>query len=368
MHGIFYLAKLSRHSQTAGCPAVSGVAEPMTSEAFPYVPENSSSSGIWRILTPGQLAIPKPPATKSAHKTKKMPIQADLPSIAQRRAAFIQQGRAQNQASLGMLQPPVSYVSEWNRFTAWVTLQPVLDSSNFITRENVDAYFSRVIASRAGAAGTIRVSVSAIQWYQRNRAPYNATPFKVENAVVLEALRTQKAPRISAGNPGSDPSTGLKDIIPTSDMVKVMDVLYKGDREDWANAAFNFSWGWNQGVRGASNRKLCLKDLNLSHGFGPEEEGDLSRALLLVLRPGDVHKDRHDTARQVCSWRHKNWKLCSVLATACAVISTLRDLGPSLNFKKPSKNQPAKWWDIPVIDWEDYNGKYLANTDTYCIH
>ena len=67
--------------------------------------------------------------------------------------------------------------------------------------------------------------------------------------------------------------------------------------------------------------------------------------------------DRHDTCRQVCAWRHKNWKLCSVLPLAIKVIRTLRHKGNEIVFRQPDKSVPAEWWDIPLIDWEDYSCK-----------
>ena len=95
----------------------------------------------------------------------------------------------------------------------------------------------------------------------------------METDTVKLALRAQKSRNLSAGSAGADPSIGLKDIIPISDIVKVSDVLLKGDRPDWTEAFFNFNWGWNQGLRGASSRKLELKDLNWSDGFGPGAVG-----------------------------------------------------------------------------------------------
>jgi hypothetical protein len=52
--------------------------------------------------------------------------------------------------------------------------------------------------------------------------------------------------------------------------------------------------GYNSAAsRGASSHVFEAADLNLSRGFGPERSGPLSRALMLVLRRGDVHT-KHD--------------------------------------------------------------------------
>ena len=46
---------------------------------------------------------------------------------------------------------------------------------------------------------------------------------------------------------------------------------------------FILTWGLNSALRGASNRKLKFKDLNLSCSFGAEDIGPLARCSLLVL-------------------------------------------------------------------------------------
>ena len=105
----------------------------------------------------------------------------------------------------------------------------------------------------------------------------------------------QKALQLSAGSAGSDPSKGLKEPMSIQSQIRCSDVLYRANLAGWDDGLVSFSWGLNQGVRGASNRKLTLKDLNLIDGFGPEESGDLSKALLLVLRSGGVHKGKYST-------------------------------------------------------------------------
>ena len=75
-----------------------------------------------------------------------------------------------------------------------------------------------------------------------------------------------------------------------------------GQCSDWADASVNFAYGHNGAIRGASNRKLSFSDLNISYAFGPEREGPLQRALMIVIRQGDCHKDRHESDQQVCFW------------------------------------------------------------------
>ena len=94
--------------------------------------------------------------------------------------------------------------------------------------------------------------------------------------------------------------------------------------------------GMNGAVRGASNRVFTYCDLNLSFGFGPEPFGRLARALLFVHRPGKLHKDRQETAHQVCVWRHIHWLLCSIFSTAMQVIWKLSQ-NTTINFLHRNK-------------------------------
>ena len=257
-----------------------------------------------------------------------------------------------------------SYTNEYNRFVAWVQSEPDLgpdEGGSLLTRDNIDHYFTRVIASRTGVPNTINRIVASLEWYAWNRDHVGATPaFIVKSPLVKQAQVTQKAFNIASGgtaNPGSDPHKGLKDILPLSSRILFMRHIYR-DRRDWGPASVNFNWGHQGAIRGASSNKMGFCDLNVSFGFGPMEG---EPATGLVARRGPVHKDRHETDKQVFVWRHKNYLLCSVFATAAYVIQKITE-NPTLNFLHPNKNERASWWDIPLIDWNNYNGECA----TYC--
>jgi hypothetical protein len=287
---------------------------------------------------------------------KKMATQANLHTVQQRQAALLL--NTQLRLNLQSLQENTTacstYAGEFKKYENWVKEQNELLDDPLFSRENIDHYFTRKIAYKKGKPDTARKVVSSLQWYCNYR--YNATAFTVESPLVLDALKVQKARGESTGNPGSDPIRGLKDGVPESDRVLMMTYIYKS-RNDWDTAALNFAWGYQGAIRGASNRKLVFSDLNMSHGFGPEKEGPLGRALMLVMRQGALHKDRHDKDKQVCAWRHRRYVLCSVLATSLRVIWTLRKRGDTINFLRPNQRVRADWWNIPVIDWDEYNGK-----------
>lgn len=284
------------------------------------------------------------------------------------REAILATARANNAEFVRTLQGcDKTYINEYTRFCKWVTDQPSLETIQvpFITRTNVDHYFSLVIAKKKGIRNSISRVKSALQFIAKHRERVGEG-FLVSSPIVEEALLAQKVHQSAVGgvaNAGTDPHKGLKDILPLSDKLLIMIYIY-ASREDWGPAGVNFCWGQNGAVRGASNRKLKLCDIRLSFGFGPEESGRHARAILLIMRRGNVHKDRHETDDQVCCWRHKHYVLCSVFATALYVISSVT-LNPTLSFLHPNKKARAPWWEVPLIDWEEYSEASNSTREIY---
>jgi hypothetical protein len=76
------------------------------------------------------------------------------------------------------------------------------------------------------------------------------------------------------------------------------------------------------------------------------------------MHKGKLHKDRHETDKQLCCWHHKSYKLCSVFSTAAYVIWSLAQKPNILFLHENKKEECASWWDIPLFDWDVYNGEY----------
>ena len=263
-----------------------------------------------------------------------------------------------------------TYTYEYNRFCKWIDSQPNLGpdaQGSCLTRENVDHYFTRVIATRRGNKNSLGKAVWGLEWYAKNRDHIGATPkFIVRSPAVEQAILSQHAFNEQSGGtakPGSDPHKGLKDILPESSRLRFMQHIYR-ERNDWGPAAVNFTWGHNGAIRGASCNKIGYCDLNHSDGFGPKLG---EPAVGLVCRSGKVHKDRSETDKQVFVWRHKEYLLCSVFATAAYVIHQITE-NPDIDFLHADKNERAPWWDTPLIDWSNYNGEFqrIANCVNYC--
>lgn len=174
----------------------------------------------------------------------------------------------------------------------------------------------------------------------------------------IEIQQERYLQQLEGATSNKDPHADLKDVIPISDRTKLMNYIYRYRNDDWAEACLSFTWGQNAAVRGASVRKLTFSDLRLSRGFGPQQDGDGARALMLVLRKGRAHKDRFTTAKQVCCWPHKEFECCSVLATALAFIYKLRQIDNDLKVKKQRGGRRPLWWDYELLDWIKYDGKF----------
>lgn len=270
---------------------------------------------------------------------------------------------AAREANIALIQakkPDKSYTSEYRRFCKFVDAQDELHTTEeglYITRANIDHYFTRVISRRKGIRNVVRRALSGIRWYAKNREYIMANPpFDVDSVDVEAAFAAQKvfmSLAVGGTSTGSDPHKGLKDIFPVSDKLLFMRHLYRL-RPDWGPGGINFNWGQNAAVRGHSILQLLLCNLNISFGFGPEDFGPHARALLIVLQKGNIHKDRHETDDQVCCWRHKFYELCSVFSTALYVIFCVTK-NPTLNFLHPERLQGAPWWGIPLIEWASYS-------------
>jgi hypothetical protein len=263
-----------------------------------------------------------------------------------------------------------SYTCEYTKFVKWVKNQPTLATQEepFLTRTNVDHYFSRVVSCRFGCLNSINRVVNALDWHAKNKEHVGKDPpFLCKSVAVTSALVTQAVFNNAGGGTGhrgSDPHLGLKDILPRSDFIRIMKYIYSV-RNDWGPASISFTWGMNGAIRGASNRVLKYADINISSSFGPGREGEDTRAILLVHRKGLLHKDKHTTDKQVCVWRHVDYVLCSVLSTALHVIFSLMQ-NPDISFFHFDRDERADWWDTPLIDWEDYSGECARRF--YCTY
>jgi hypothetical protein len=105
-----------------------------------------------------------------------------------------------------------------------------------------------------------------------------------------------------------------------------------------------------------------MSDLNLSYGFGPESSAPRNRTLLLILRKGDLHKERHTTTKQVGVQRPRDYRQCAVFATGILFIFRLRKLEHRFNFHHLDPDVRNAWWDIPLTETMTYDEESSEST------
>jgi hypothetical protein len=236
----------------------------------------------------------------------------------------------------------------------------------YINRKSIDEYFERAVVRRPGKKSHIGRVSSALQWAynsvekeSRKNEPFTVVSARTKGAVDQQDINIFSGVIDSGDKAGTDPHKGIKDIMPMSDKLKIMRCIHES-RNDWGSLSTSFTWGNNAAVRGASSRKLVYADLNLTRGFGPEKEGDMSRVLLLILRRGrGIHKDNFTTDKQVGSWRHRHYIMCSQFTTALHVINDLRN-NSTINFHHVEKSERAPWWDTPLVAFDEVDEESKA--------
>ena len=255
-----------------------------------------------------------------------------------------------------------SYTTEYKRFVKFVKEELDIVEPPFITPRTVDEYFTRTIPGRKGGKEHMSRIPNALMFYynyrenviriekQRAGHPVELLNGKIKDRPrVKNALEAQESLYEPEGN--GDPHKGLKDILTTDKIERAMNFIY-GDGA-WGELAIHFLYGQNGAIRGASNRNLRYCDLRYSDRFVHEAD---QGALLIILRRGKSNKDRHDRDRQVAYWRHRDYRVCSIFATAAYLIWNLaRD--NDINFYHADKNQQAAWWDKDFTNWNNYNCK-----------
>lgn len=232
------------------------------------------------------------------------------------------------------------------------------DGLVFITQANVELYFSTHLVNipTAGPA-TMKRKFSGLNYVLRNIEDKEVLTDLVQTSTILRAMDTQNIEYRAhkhTSNAGADPLKGLKDPISDKEATKLVTSIWNA-RTHSLSLIFSFTWGFNAGIRGGSSRNLVFADLNISSAFGPDTLESLKKTVLVVLRKGNLHKENHVTDKQVGSQRNRDYRKCSVFATAVLVIMRLRDLGDELCFERGDVKERAEWWDTPLTEYDSYS-------------
>jgi hypothetical protein len=227
----------------------------------------------------------------------------------------------------------------------------------FVTQHNAEQYYQHCLINTKGVADTVKKHFNSLDWYLKHVENPGCSGL-VNSAVIQNSVRQQQInnkERNTVENRGIDPHKGIKDLLSEEDNLKIIKYIYRQRPNDSLDVLFDYTWGRNAGVRGQSSRSFTLSDINLSTGFGPEPVAPRNRTLLLILRKGDIHKDRFDIDRQVGVYRHKDYKQCDVFATGLILLRNLRELEHRIKFHKPLANRPGLWWSHQITRFNKYS-------------
>lgn len=281
-----------------------------------------------------------------------------------------------------------TYNAEWKKYKKWIDDNsedpeilwdfPNVGSGDdegvrcYITRDNLDAYFTFAVVHREGSRDTIKRIGHALKYYalykEHNLTLPNVCGDKFESETMRAAMAAQQVKEKRRGAIGSQiddkcPHRFCKHTLSIAERIKVVTVAMKS--RGWQNAIVAINLGHNVALRAASTRSLTLCDLILATGYGPGShkipcDPRFDRTLNLILRKGVVHKDRFKTTKQVGMWRHRDWHLDPNFSIGLSLIYGLRKEGDSIDFKNRPTGSGTKrplWWDRPLIEWTDGKGK-----------
>jgi hypothetical protein len=132
------------------------------------------------------------------------------------------------------------------RFNTWVREHGIIDDGNrYINCSNIDLCFSKHVAPTCtggtGVRNTIHRIVQALRGYSDIEENLGAG-FQVESDSVTLFIDSnlERQNNSDNANPGADPHKALKDVLPVSDGLTMMDYIY-GNRTDWGPASVSFT-------------------------------------------------------------------------------------------------------------------------------
>jgi len=301
-----------------------------------------------------------------------MPTEASVSELA----------RAHTEFNAARAQTPLdrSYRVEINRYKVWVIQQRQLhtipNGPKFLTRSNVDLYFSTSIANRGEiSAESARRAVCSLQKFADQTEYCGLEKFVIENEAVKRGLATQKhlcAQRIREQSIGKDPHDNLPtNMLTELEIDKVLRVAvgkrnYKDMLLCWTNCLQTFH----------RNTSMLILDLghikcNGTHGPNPgsidDDNGGLGygyqeKYMMSYILDKGLHKDRHTKKRVTGAWRHKNFLHCSTGNLAFNLMVRFFSANErQINFLHPPNEPEPMWWHIKLInEWSSTQSAYDA--------
>ena len=268
-------------------------------------------------------------------------------------------------------QPDKTYVRAWKKFTTFVDQEREAGrlprGEKYLTRDNVDLWFSVEIRRKNCSHANARRNVSALQYYANNDEHIGGN-FMVDNSTVKIALesvstnRTRAASvaheRIDAENlPNPYAELPTNNISP-NDIENIMTYVLT-NRNDWSDIGICLLWGISAFLRGDSVRKSTWCDIFLDHNHGAEKKGDFCTSINWILRKGGENNKVNFTQNRVVGcWRHREYIQCPVGILAMSALFKFRTIGDNLSFYRSHYNDDKFWRKLDVVTYNMYNDEY----------
>jgi hypothetical protein len=270
--------------------------------------------------------------------------------------------------------PDPSYKGVWKKYTAYVDagrVQGVLELGlQYLTRDNVDKYFSDVVAYlHTVQPSTASRHVCALAFYAKS-LEYTSTDAEVfdvrgtSNGVVQKSLHAQEAryaKHMLSRN--GDPHANLPtDVLTEEEHQTILSYAYTSNMLGWKNFVLSWNVCTVSYIRNNSLRQLYLSDTRVDRCHGPEESGRNAICLTLILQPF-AHKDnrtkptkqkKKNAKRVVGFYRHKDFLRCGTSAVATNLWIRFHN-NRDLHFRAPPRRGGerghliAEWRKIPLI-------------------
>ena len=261
------------------------------------------------------------------------------------------------------LKVDVTYQREWKKYISWVTTNRqnnvLPPGDKYLTRSNVDLYFSHIVAARHDIIpDTARRTMSSLQSYADNVEYIDGTEkFEMESIIVKRALETQRRLHLDHVNRQIvDPHENLPtDVLTQSETREVLRIILVDHPLNWMDLALSWTHCESTFDRNDTMRKLRFSDLRHNTTHGPVEEGIDSLMMSYILQKR-VHKERSKKKRITGAWRHKDYIRCSTGHLSMNLMCRLygnADLNFYKNLNGPKKGR-CDWQDEKLIQgWKD---------------
>ena len=264
-----------------------------------------------------------------------------------------------------------SYTRAWIKLKQCVDQERakgVLAAGKYLTRENVDFYFSTVVSESLNLnPDSARRVVAALQKYSDlEEHALAAEPFVVDSPIVKKALSSHKVKWFeSQAIKSSDPHENLPtNSLTYNDHGKVLNYYLHNNKQDWKEACLMWTINRQTYLRYHDTIRLSLSRLRLDEDSGPRAEhlrrdAPCAPSLHFIMQKREMAKNQDRgqnsksdiTAKVVGAVRHEQNFQCCIGFVAFSLFFQLYS-DRSVNFLAPTDGRAPEWWGKSLFkDW-----------------